>query len=411
MALEVAAFESSRKDLTELKDIKNFMRELPKRQEQKRLLGVHMRISQEIKDEIRKESFERMMDAEQLIVVFRQPRSPRFWGQGCGRCSGAGLVEWQHPRPADGLSKLRGSPSPEAPLPVRHAISAPEPPLPFRAEREERRSRERGPRSRDGSAGRVAAGGAALRMGDAEGLWTCPACNNVNYKDRTTCNIRRCRAPRPQSPPPISPPRSGESSGGSAAAADLRYHTPPGRAKASQPAGTPSAVTSQVVLGQKWSQANLFASLGPGEPQPTGRLEYHSIERGEALSIQAEQWAWCRHAVSGPASMGELEDGGRALRLPLVPKPAPDGAAWVLAGGFGAAAPWASHMEFTTKLPNRPTEEKTRTWRVKGRVIAVCVPTMNRFALVCTGRFRVIPLDSGGEELPGSVEVDRADNI
>jgi hypothetical protein len=30
-----------------------------------------------------------------------------------------------------------------------------------------------------------------------EGDWICPKCDNVNFAFRTTCNIKKCGAPRP----------------------------------------------------------------------------------------------------------------------------------------------------------------------------------------------------------------------
>lgn len=32
-----------------------------------------------------------------------------------------------------------------------------------------------------------------------EGDWICPKCDNVNFAFRTTCNIKKCGAPRPSS--------------------------------------------------------------------------------------------------------------------------------------------------------------------------------------------------------------------
>lgn len=32
-----------------------------------------------------------------------------------------------------------------------------------------------------------------------EGDWVCPKCENVNFAFRTTCNMKKCGAPRPAS--------------------------------------------------------------------------------------------------------------------------------------------------------------------------------------------------------------------
>ena len=40
-------------------------------------------------------------------------------------------------------------------------------------------------------------GGGGLEAGD----WQCNACSNINYSFRSTCNMRRCGAPRPVAAP------------------------------------------------------------------------------------------------------------------------------------------------------------------------------------------------------------------
>ena len=46
-------------------------------------------------------------------------------------------------------------------------------------------------------AGAAVAEAAAAPAAGPEGSWTCPACGNVNYANRTRCNMRRCALPRP----------------------------------------------------------------------------------------------------------------------------------------------------------------------------------------------------------------------
>jgi hypothetical protein len=36
--------------------------------------------------------------------------------------------------------------------------------------------------------------------GLSEGDWTCPKCDNINFSFRTTCNMKKCGAPRPTTP-------------------------------------------------------------------------------------------------------------------------------------------------------------------------------------------------------------------
>ncbi|CAN6199053.1 unnamed protein product [Urochloa humidicola] len=36
--------------------------------------------------------------------------------------------------------------------------------------------------------------------GLSEGDWTCPKCDNVNFSFRTSCNMKKCGAPRPTTP-------------------------------------------------------------------------------------------------------------------------------------------------------------------------------------------------------------------
>ena len=46
------------------------------------------------------------------------------------------------------------------------------------------------------ASGNVATAATPL-AGVKEGSWVCPACGNVNYSNRTRCNMRRCALPRP----------------------------------------------------------------------------------------------------------------------------------------------------------------------------------------------------------------------
>eukprot|EP01062_Namystynia_karyoxenos_P063244 TRINITY_DN56057_c0_g1_i1.p1 TRINITY_DN56057_c0_g1~~TRINITY_DN56057_c0_g1_i1.p1 ORF type:complete len:682 (+),score=216.29 TRINITY_DN56057_c0_g1_i1:88-2046(+) len=66
LAKEIKAFEDSRSGLTALKEIKNFMRELPEKQKEKKRLYTHLNISKLIREGV--EKWGAKYDAEQIIM-------------------------------------------------------------------------------------------------------------------------------------------------------------------------------------------------------------------------------------------------------------------------------------------------------------------------------------------------------
>ena len=131
--------------------------------------------------------------------------------------------------------------------------------------------------------------------GEGEGDWLCPSCGNTNYSFRTTCNMRKCGAPKPTAQPPA-PTGAAGTPGGSRRGADVAV---PGAA--SPPTGSWTCVSCGNVNYPFRTQCNK-RSCGAARPQP-------ATDGAKAMDTEAGKEGGAAAATAGAAAAGDAAPG------------------------------------------------------------------------------------------------------